>query len=374
MKRFSTLSGIFILIIVLFSSQSQAETGTVPAAKVDSSLVNVTQQPVPEIIKIRSDNRLRAGNTVLFGDHIIFTVKNLPVFLKQMDSCLAGGKPDSVCPVILYINGMPADDIHAHNIDKTAGTISFELSRKSKALQRFHFDLIWSSIPVSFSFGLKEASPVKIPPTLRKTDLKYLANGSLITMVSMVILMFVTFWWLVLKTNLIRITHSNSKFSLGLAQLLFWVFMVAFSFCYIYITTDEMYPITGSVLVLLIISLGTSGGSRLVDRARDPKRMYESASVSFIKDILSDDAGYSVHRLQMAIWTVILGCVFTYQVIVKQAMPQFDPNLLMLMGISSTGYIGLKAIEHTSDEMKKVGAIPPEEVMEAVVKAKAKKV
>ena len=368
-----SFAGIIVLILIMhwFPGQAAAENNL--SLKADSVSAKALPQTIPEITGISSDNRFRNNNTVLFGDHITFTVKNLPGFLIKMDSCLAGGKQDSLCPVLLYINGMPADDIRANNINKNAGTISFDLKRKSESLNHFHFDVIWAVIPVSFSFGLKGASPVAISPTLKKTNLKYLAKGSLITMVSMVIGMFLTFWWLVIKTNLIRVTHSKSKFSLGLAQLLFWVFMVAFSFCYIFITTDEMFPITGSVLVLLTISLATSGGSRLVDRARDPERMYESASVSFLKDILSDDAGYSVHRVQMAIWTVILGCVFTYQVIMKQTMPQFDPNLLMLMGISSTGYIGLKAIEHTSAEMKKVGAIPPEEVMEAVVKAKSKK-
>jgi hypothetical protein len=373
MKITGTLKGILVLIIILYCSQGHAAIKDSLLKKIDTASPEVIYKQVPEIIKIRSDNRFRGSNTVLFGDHIKFTVRNMGVFLSKLDSCMAGGKSDTLCPILLYINGMPADDIRANDINRIDSTISFELNRKSITLGKFHFDLIWSAIPVSFSFGLKGAGPVARAEMLGKTNLKYLANASLVVMISMVIAMFVTFWWLVIKTNLIRVTHSRSKYSLGLAQLLFWVFMVAFSFCYIYITTDEMYPITGSVLVLLTISLGTSGGSRLVDRARDPKRMYESASVSFLKDILSDDAGYSVNRLQMVIWTVILGCVFSYQVIVKQAMPQFDPNLLMLMGISSTGYIGLKTIEHTASEMKKVGVIPPEEVMEAVVKAKSKK-
>ena len=188
--------------------------------------------------------------------------------------------------------------------------------------------------------------------------------------------MLFTFRWLVLKTNVIRVTSSNSKYSLGLAQLLFWVVLIAFAFIYIYVLTDGLHPITGSVLTLLSISFSTSGGSRVVDRVVDPKRMFESKSHGFIEDILSDDASYSVHRVQMVIWTVILGLVFCYEVIMHLAMPQFDTNLLLLMGISSTGYVGLKAVEHTKNDMKKHGVLSPEpaeEELKADASAKSEK-
>jgi hypothetical protein len=267
---------------------------------------------------------------------------------------MKGGKSDSLCPILLYINGMPVNEIQAYSINKTDSTISFNLHRGSETLKRFRLNIFSPAIPVSFSFGLKGANPVATSLTLAKTKLRFISNTSLATMVIMIIVMLFTFKWL-LKTNLIRVTHSNSKYSLGLAQLLFWIVLIAFSFTYIYLLTDGLHPITGSVLTLLSISLTTSGGSRVVDKVIDPERMYKSESHGFITDVLSDSEGYSVHRVQMAIWTVILGLVFCYEVIMNLAMPQFDTNLLLLMGISSSGYIGLKAVEHTSKERKRLG-------------------
>jgi hypothetical protein len=373
MKKTGSLTGIIVLVILLnwFPGNAVAEKRILDNA--DSSSAKIISDPIPLITGIKSNNRYRDRNTVLFGDHITFAVENMSVFLKKLDSCMAGGKSDSLCPILLFVNGMPAHEIRAYNINKTDGKISFELPRGSKTLKEFRLTIFSSAKPVNLSFGLLGSDPVATAPKLPITRLRFISNSSLATMIVMIILMLITFRWLVLKTNLIRVTHSRSKYSLGLAQLLFWVVLIAFAFIYIYVLTDGLHPITGSVLTLLSISLTTSGGSRMVEKVKDPKHMFESESESILKDLLSDDAGFSVHRVQMAIWTVILGLVFCYEVIMNLSMPQFDTNLLLLMGISSTGYVGLKAIEHTSREMKKLGiTLPSEKKDEKVADAKPK--
>jgi hypothetical protein len=59
-------------------------------------------------------------------------------------------------------------------------------------------------------------------------------------------------------------------------------------------------------------------------------------------DILTDQDGVNFHRFQMAAWTLVLGIVFLRQVYNELAMPEFSPSLLMLIGISSGTYLGLK--------------------------------
>ena len=59
-------------------------------------------------------------------------------------------------------------------------------------------------------------------------------------------------------------------------------------------------------------------------------------------DLLSDDNGVSFHRLQMAIWTVVLVCVFIRAVYADVVMPEFDATMLGLMGIASGTYLGFK--------------------------------
>ena len=62
-------------------------------------------------------------------------------------------------------------------------------------------------------------------------------------------------------------------------------------------------------------------------------------------DLLSDENGISFHRLQMVIWTLVLGGVFVRAVYSDVVMPDFDATLLGLMGLSSGTYLGFKLPE-----------------------------
>lgn len=68
-------------------------------------------------------------------------------------------------------------------------------------------------------------------------------------------------------------------------------------------------------------------------------------SKNFISDITTDINGSALHRLQLVVWTIILGGIFARQVLMNHAMPEFSPQLLMLLGISGTGYFGFKYSE-----------------------------
>jgi hypothetical protein len=68
----------------------------------------------------------------------------------------------------------------------------------------------------------------------------------------------------------------------------------------------------------------------------------------WFKDITTDLNGTAVHRVQAVCWTLALGAVFVITVYRTLAMPDFNANLLTLMGISSAGYVGFKYPEKNS--------------------------
>jgi len=49
-----------------------------------------------------------------------------------------------------------------------------------------------------------------------------------------------------------------------------------------------------------------------------------------------------LHRVQVVVWTIVLGGAFVYLVARDLEMPAFDATLLTLMGISSGAYLGFK--------------------------------
>ncbi len=61
------------------------------------------------------------------------------------------------------------------------------------------------------------------------------------------------------------------------------------------------------------------------------------------RDIISDDrGGVALDRVQILVWTIVLGLIFLSTVILELTMPEFSGTLLALMGISSGTYIGFK--------------------------------
>jgi hypothetical protein len=68
----------------------------------------------------------------------------------------------------------------------------------------------------------------------------------------------------------------------------------------------------------------------------------------WFKDITTDLNGTAINRLQAVCWTLALGAVFVITVYRTLAMPEFNGNLLVLMGISSAGYVGFKFPEKNS--------------------------
>ena len=67
--------------------------------------------------------------------------------------------------------------------------------------------------------------------------------------------------------------------------------------------------------------------------------------VRFLIDLLSDNGRVTLHRMQIVLWTGVLGFVFIARVKRELSMPTFSETLLGLMGLSSLTYIALKVPE-----------------------------
>ena len=72
-------------------------------------------------------------------------------------------------------------------------------------------------------------------------------------------------------------------------------------------------------------------------------------SAGFVSDLLSDVNGVTIHRLQIALWTITLGVIFIRSVWTDLQMPEFDDIVLALMGISGATYLGFKIPERQTE-------------------------
>ncbi len=155
------------------------------------------------------------------------------------------------------------------------------------------------------------------------------------------------------KTKGGKVKKKRKPFSLSRTQMAFWTVIVAFSFTYIYFITGEMPDVTQGTLILLGISSSTTLGGSLID-SNDVTSNSQNApadrccSQGFLKDILSDGGILGIHRLQNVLFTVILGIIYVTKALGNLEMTEFSTNLLLLMGISSGTYLGVKYFANQS--------------------------
>jgi hypothetical protein len=203
-----------------------------------------------------------------------------------------------------------------------------------------------------------------------------------------------TYWLLVTKTDMLR-DRGTGYYSLGKSQMAFWGLLVVLSFSGVWYLTGTMERIPPQVLVLIGISVATGlsavviGNSKqhgaqakLIEKqiqlvklqeenqqlqqTNNPESQIRLAAIQpeisalakeindisqdivpgpsqgFWQDICDDGNGASFHRLQVVMWTVVLGAVFIQNVGQMMSMPEFPDTLLYLMGISNGTYIGFK--------------------------------
>lgn len=338
------LENVMSEIISLKQMLSNTKKQTLSDTLIDKSI---------KVMKVESMTKGRNINTAIYGDYIKVTVNNIEPILSKLDSCRKTGIVDTMCTVVLFINGNSMNDLTPINIDRNQNAFIFQLNRHSPYLMKFNpnFPYLWSSLPVYMSVGFKDSRPIDIDLGAGQFKIKYISSLAITLTGILILFILVSFFLLAKYTNLIRISDDHSSFSLALTQLSFWTIVIASSYLYIWIATEELSVITGSTLIMMSISIGTATAAKLIDQRRNINTEYRSKSQGFFKDILSDDLGYSIHRCQMFLWTVIMVVIFISIVISKQQIPQIDESLLALMGISSGAYVGLKPFEVSkSDE------------------------
>lgn len=160
------------------------------------------------------------------------------------------------------------------------------------------------------------------------------------------------FVYLCHDTGLIRDPDldNNGPYSLSQTQLVFWTVLVIGGFIYSYVLTDLTDSLNTSILLLLGISIGTTGTASFIDyyKKKDPDPKRVKVHRTFMQDILSDGQNVSVQRVQTAMWNLVFGVYFIWFLIDNKTMPVFSETLLLLSGVSSTFYLGSKMVENST--------------------------
>ncbi len=301
-------------------------------------------------------------------------------------------------PLQLYLNGMPLTDeppVYLNTNGKPS-RVRFALVRTENA------KLTWAALLgrpraqnriVEVSVGLTgcadgcaditdgfKISLAVIRPVLMGSYLALLAGGLWVGI------------RLARTTAILRNHGPGSPWSLDRIQMAWWTLLVVAAFVFIWLISGDYGSLSTSVLALIGISAGTGLIGAVMDKGKQaqvqqrkaledeeaglqagnaqpasdaaapaaaPRRPAEieaqlaklpklKQSKSLWTDILSDENGVSFHRLQVMIWTLVLTVIFVVSVYQHLDMPDFDNQLLALMGISNGTYLGFKLPEKSA--------------------------
>ena len=168
-------------------------------------------------------------------------------------------------------------------------------------------------------------------------------------------------------------------FSLAQVQMAWWLVLVVCAYVFLFLITGDINTFSAQALTLMGIGTGIALGATMIEqnktnttlkqfqdtlstiaslesqgaadatlaplRTKRDLLARQLASTDFFNDILTDVDGVSLHRFQLLIWTLVLGCIFCVEVYRNLALPEFDATMLALLGISGGTYLGFKVPE-----------------------------
>jgi hypothetical protein len=178
------------------------------------------------------------------------------------------------------------------------------------------------------------------------------------------------------------ILDKKKPYSFARSQLTWWSVILLSSFIAVLFAREGILTFNGSALILLGISAATTISARLTDQSDkaniSPDRISQNEpGENFLVDILSDNNGVSIHRLQTVVFNLVIGAWFVYQMLhnlvacppfeMNAILPVLEPNNLILLGLSSGIYAALKTTENknknknqpATDAGKEPADIPP---------------
>jgi hypothetical protein len=190
--------------------------------------------------------------------------------------------------------------------------------------------------------------------TKEPADIKiefYTVNGKLLVRVfTTAIIALLVF--LAIKSNLLKeqvatldLQLSNvidMRWSLAKTQLAIWTMAVAVLYLMIWIITYTTPTINDTVLALLGISFATTAVGITQPSG---KVSIAKAKTNFLLDLIDDGNGASIHRFQNVVFLGVFVAIFIGSTYSSLEFPTFDNKQLLLLGISSAGYLGIKFLK-----------------------------
>lgn len=310
---------------------------------------------VPEIIYASAlIDSVKSERTMVIRDSVI-SVQNLGVQrdsskIKEVIAIRVSTNTNIDSLGTLYVDGIAVPNAKAWKTNFSEKTLYFRLDENVqnvllKFLESSPFEK--STLTVYFSVGNdhKYINNAHFPLYV---EVRQRINHWWIWLAAVIILILV---WISLRHNILK-DDNNLYYSLGRSQLFYWTLLVLIAYLYICFKTDTVPDLPLSVLAILGISVSTTAAAKMIENNnKDAVRIDKDAkSEGFFLDILSDGSSINIQRFQNVAFNLFFGVIFLQKAFGNHIMPDFDQDVLLLMGISSGAYAALKNSEATKEQ------------------------
>ena len=241
-------------------ASAQAPTPSPVATAVASPAPSPTPAPAPKVTSV--DGHLELDTII-------------QVNIEHLNEWSMKNDPSKLVP---YLNGLAIHGNYPAEIHASKNHLHFHLQITPENKQVW-IDLLGEphgiSKPVAFSVGLERQSPFDSvfdqnnPLPLTVISPIYGAIALVIVFVTLVMLV-----WLAQRTSLIRdggvcpVPGKKKPYNLGRTQMAFWFFLIYASYVTIWLITNALDTITGSLLALMGISAGTALSEAMIDSSK----------------------------------------------------------------------------------------------------------
>jgi len=373
MKNFSLFCAALLQMVLLQASAQQklaVKDTTAPHPVASASLPQTNL--IPKVISIRTvhANASQDTNAKTTAKPIVAYPNNIVRFTISEPLSFLNSRPSDNAKVVMYVNGVEMKGICTgwyRNISRvqlnsgqvppmgTTADIDIILKRNDTTKSAWNFfysntKTEWDNfVDVDASIGWEGMSALQKDAGVNNLTIVYYYFWTFWIWTGLFVVIILAFLLLAVKTSAIRDTPTGA-YSLSLTQLLFWTALAIGAFIYTLVLTDMLSSFNPSILYMLGISLGTTGVASTIDSRFNQSNpdLPKKTHTIFIKDVLTDGTEYSVQRIQVFAWNLVLGIYFIFYTIDNKSMPEFSSTLLFLAGFSSASYLGAKVPENNT--------------------------
>lgn len=303
--------------------------------------------------------------------------KNTPQRFSLEGFCLIAKRSISILLILLLSTGpsFSQDSITQQNLNmlnQKVDTVTARQDSLNKKVDRLKDTILAKAISQSFSKSLEEA--MKNPEKLYQHTFKDHPIASIVSYIFLGLLLWFSFSYF-LNSALCRDGSYNPNctlkpvkrrpYSYARVQLFWWTMIILFCYILFFALYGKLLALNSTVILLLGSGIAVFIFGKSMDKDQIEKNNNQSParhqdlydSGGFLSDILSDENGISIHRLQAVAFNIIYGIGFLSAFFSalndvadkNYAYPfiEFEPWQLSLLGISAIGYLGLKSTENT---------------------------